>query len=59
MAKKTLKELKSEKVASVMHEGKIGELHAGKGGKITKNTKQILAIALSEASKVKLPKKKK
>ena len=50
---KTLKQLKADKV------GKDGKLHSGKGGKITRNPKQILAIALSESEKVKLPKKKK
>lgn len=59
MAKKTLKEKKEDKIADVMHEGKTGKLHSGKGGKITRNPKQILAIALSESEKVKLPKKKK
>ena len=48
---KTLKQLKADKVGKVITEGKEG--------KITRNPKQILAIALSESEKVKLPKKKK
>ena len=44
------------KVGKVMAEFKAGELHSGKGGKVVKNPKQAVAIALSEA-KVK-PKKK-
>lgn len=59
MAKKTLKELKEEKVASVMREYKDGTLHSGGSGKVVKDRKTAIAISLSEASKVKLPKKKK
>lgn len=44
------------KVGKVMAEFKGGELHSGKGGKVVRNPKQAIAIALSEA-KVK-PKKK-
>ena len=40
------------KVATVMHEFGKGELHSGKGGKIVKNPKQAVAIALSSAKKV-------
>ena len=32
-----------------MHEFKAGKLHSGKSGKIVKNPKQAIAIALSEA----------
>jgi hypothetical protein len=39
------------KVATVMHEFGKGELHSGKGGKVVKNPKQGIAIALSEAAK--------
>ena len=39
------------KVATVMHEFGKGELHSGKGGKVVKNPKQAVAIALSSASK--------
>ena len=56
---KTLKQLKADKVGKVITEGKEGKLHSGKGGKITRNPKQKIAVALSIASKVKLPKKKK
>lgn len=44
------------KVGKVMHEYKTGTLHSGKGGKVVKNPKQAVAIAMSEA-KIK-PKKK-
>lgn len=45
------------KVGKVMAEYKDKSLHSGKGGKVVTNTKQAIAIALSEAG-VK-PKKKK
>lgn len=45
-----------KKVGKVMKEYKSGTLHSGKGGKIVKNPKQAIAIALSEA---KMSKKKK
>jgi len=38
------------KVKTVMHEFKAGKLHSGKSGKIVKNPKQAIAIALSEAN---------
>jgi hypothetical protein len=38
-----------KKVGKVMREFKSGELHSGKSGKIVKNPKQAIAIALSEA----------
>jgi hypothetical protein len=41
------------KVGKVMHEFKAKGLHSGKGGKVVKNPKQAIAIALSEASKLK------
>lgn len=41
------------KVAKVMHEFKEGELHAGASDKIVTNRKQAIAIALSEADKLK------
>lgn len=42
-----------KKVQKVMHEFKTGTLHSGKGGKVVKNKKQAIAIALSEAGKAK------
>ena len=39
------------KVGAVMHEFGKGELHSGKGGKVVKNPKQAVAIAISEAAK--------
>jgi hypothetical protein len=39
------------KMGAVMHEFGKGELHSGKGGKVVKNPKQAVAIALSSASK--------
>lgn len=50
------KAAKVKKVAKVMHEFKTGTLHSGKGGKVVKNRKQAIAIAMSEA---KMAKKKK
>lgn len=47
---------KQKKVGKVMSEYKAGTLHSGKGGKVVKNPKQAIAIAMSEA---KMPKKKK
>ena len=38
-----------KKVGKVMHEYKMGELHSGKGGKVVKNPKQAIAIAMSSA----------
>ena len=40
-----------KKVGSVMREFKSGTLHSGKGGKVVKNPRQAIAIALSEAGK--------
>ena len=56
---KTLKQLKADKIGKVITDGKEGKLHSGKGGKITHNAKQIIAIALNESEHVKLPKRKK
>ena len=40
------------KVGTVMSEFKKGSLHSGKDGKVVKNQKQALAIAMSEARRV-------
>ena len=42
-----------KKIAKVMREYKAGGLHSGKGGKVVKNPKQAIAIALSQARKKK------
>jgi hypothetical protein len=41
----------NKKVGKVMHEFKQGDLHSGKSGKIVKNPKQAIAIALSEGKR--------
>jgi hypothetical protein len=46
-----------KKVGMVMKEFKKGKLHSGKSGKIVKNPKQAIAIALSEAKMSKKGKK--
>jgi len=43
----------TKKVGSVLAEFKDKSLHSGKGGPVVKSRKQAIAIALSEASKVK------
>ena len=43
----------TKKVAKVMGEFKDKGLHSGKGGPLVKNPKQAIAIALSEASRMK------
>jgi len=47
----------NKKVAKVMKEFKSGTLNSGKDGKVVKNPKQAIAIALSQA-KMSKPKKK-
>ena len=42
-----------DKVRKVMREYKAGTLHSGKGGPVVRSPKQALAIALSEADRVK------
>ena len=39
-----------KKIGKVMGEYKRGDLHSGKGGKVVKNPKQAVAIAMSEAN---------
>ena len=41
------------KVGKVMKEFKAGSLHSGAGGKVVKSPRQAVAIALSEARKIK------
>lgn len=43
----------ADKIGKVMGEWKDKELHSGKGGKVVKSRKQAIAIALSEANKMK------
>ena len=38
-----------KKIGKVMGEFKEGTLHSGKGGKVVKNPRQAIAIALSSA----------
>jgi hypothetical protein len=42
---------KQAKIGKVIGEFKEGTLHSGKGGKVVKNPKQAIAIAISEAAK--------
>lgn len=46
------------KVGKVMKEFKEGTLHSGKGGKVVKNPRQAIAIAISEGKKAAKGKKK-
>lgn len=48
-----VKKKQQAKVKKVMGEFKEGTLHSGKKGPVVKNPKQAIAIALSEARKVK------
>ena len=40
-----------KKIGKVMGEYKEGKLYSGKGGKVVKNPRQAIAIALSSAGK--------
>jgi hypothetical protein len=51
MMKTKLNKAGQKKVGAVMHEYGKGQLHSGKGGKVVKNPKQAIAIAISEAAK--------
>lgn len=42
-----------KKVKKVMKEYKAGTLHSGKGGPVVKDQKQAIAIAMSEAERMK------
>jgi hypothetical protein len=44
-----------DKVQKVMHEYKRGTLHSGGDGKVVKNPKQAIAIAMSEAGMKRKP----
>lgn len=48
-----MKDKMQAKVKKVMREYKAGGLHSGKGGPIVKSQKQAVAIALSEAQRMK------
>lgn len=43
----------AKKIEKVMGEYKSGKLHSGAGGKVVRNPKQAIAIALSAAGKSK------
>ena len=43
----------AEKMSKLMGEYKDKKLNSGKGGKVVKNRKQAIAIAMSEANKMK------
>lgn len=47
------KKKQAAKIKKVMGEFKEGTLHSGKNGKVVKNPKQAIAIALSQAGKTK------
>jgi hypothetical protein len=51
MMKTKLNKAGKAKVATVMHEFGKGELHSGKDGKVVKNPRQAVAIAISEGAK--------
>ena len=53
MGQQITKPGQKKKVGAVMREFKKGKLHSGKDGPVVENPKQAIAIALSEARKVK------
>jgi len=53
MAEGGMSKKQTAKIGKVMGEFKDKSLHSGKGGPVVKNPKQAIAIALSEARKVK------
>ena len=53
ISKKAKMTKEQKKVGRVMREFKAGELHSGKGGPEVTNRKQAIAIALSEARRMK------
>lgn len=48
-----MKDKMQKKVRKVMKEYKAGGLHSGKGGPVVKSQKQAVAIAMSEAERMK------
>lgn len=48
-----MKDKMQKKVRKVMKEYKAGGLHSGKGGPVVKSQKQAVAIAMSEAQRMK------
>jgi len=48
-----MKDKMQAKVRKVMKEYKAGGLHSGKGGPVVKSQKQAVAIAMSEAQRMK------
>lgn len=56
--KKKKQTASQKKVAEVMHEFKVGDLHSGNTETIVTNPKQVIAIALSEADELRKPKNK-
>lgn len=53
LAKGGMSTKQQTKVGKVMKEFKAGSLHSGKGGKVVKSPKQAVAIAMSEARRMK------